>query len=59
MWFYTAEGRLSQVPLNFTDLVEPDPYVAVSSGRAYLGLKDLLGLVDLLRELGQEGENNV
>ena len=59
VWFYTAEGRLSQVPLNFTDLVEPDPYVAVSSGRAYLGLKDLLGLVDLLRELGQEGENNV
>ena len=27
MWFHTAEGRLSQVPLNFTDLVEPDPYV--------------------------------
>ncbi len=59
MWFHTVEGRLSQVPLNFTDLVEPDPYVAVSSGRAYLGLKDLLALVDLLRELGQEGENNV
>ena len=59
MWFHTAEGRLSQVPLNFTDLVEPDPYVAVSSGRAYLGVKDLLGLVGLLQELGQEGENNV
>jgi Family of unknown function (DUF5372) len=59
VWFHTAEGRLSQVPLNFTDLVEPDPYVAVSSGRAYLGLKDLLGLVDLLRELGQEGQKNV
>jgi hypothetical protein len=59
VWFHTAEGRLSQVPLNFTDLVEPDPYVAVSSGRAYLGLKDLLELVDLLQELGQEGENNV
>jgi hypothetical protein len=54
--FHTAEGRLSQIPVNFTDLVEPDPYVVVSSGRAYLGLQDLLGLVDLLRELGQEGE---
>jgi hypothetical protein len=59
VWFHTAEGRLSQVPLKFTDLVEPDPYVVVSSGRSYLGLKDLLGLVDLLRELGQEGENDV
>jgi len=56
VWFHTAEGRLSQVLLNFTDLVEPDPYVVMSSGRAYLGLKDLLGLVDLLRELGREGE---
>jgi hypothetical protein len=59
VWFHTAEGRLSQIPLNFTDLVEPDPYVVVSSGRAYLRLKDLLRLVDLLRELGQEGEKNV
>ena len=59
VWFHTAEGRLSQVPLNFTDLVEPDPFVMVSSGRACLGLKDLLGLVDLLRELGQKGGENV
>jgi hypothetical protein len=59
VWFHTAEGRLSQVPLNFTDLVELDPYVVVSAGRAHLGLKDLLGLVDLLRELGQDGKKNV
>ena len=59
MWFHAAEGRLSQVPLSFTDLVEPDPYVVVSAGRAHLGLKDLLGLVDLLGELGQEGQKNV
>jgi hypothetical protein len=59
VWFHTAEGRLSQVPLSFTDLVDPDPFVVVSSGRAYLGLKDLLGLVDLLRELGRKGGNNV
>jgi hypothetical protein len=59
VWFHTAEGRLSQVPLNFTDLVEPDPYVVVSAGRAHLGLQDLLGLVDLLRELGQDGQKNV
>jgi hypothetical protein len=56
VWFHPAEGRLSQVPLNFTDRVEPDPYVVVSAGRAHLGLKDLLGLVDLLRELGQDGQ---
>ena len=60
MWFHTAEGLLSQVPLNFTDLVEPDPY----GGSCLLVVpiwdsNDLLGLVDLLRDLGRESENAV
>lgn len=56
MWFHTADGRLSPIPLNFTDLVEPDPYVVVSAGRAYLGVKELLGLIDLLAQM-EEGRN--
>ena len=55
MWFHTADGRLSPIPLNFTDLVEPDPFVVVSAGRANLGVKELLGLVDLLALMGQGG----
>ena len=59
MWFHTADGRLSPIPLNFTDLVDPDPFVVVSAGRAYLGVKELLGLVDLLQAMEQGGDENV
>src|ERR1700694_5356146 len=37
VFFHTADGRLSSIPLTFTDLVELDPFVAVSAGRALLG----------------------
>lgn len=59
VWFHTADGRLSPIPLNFTDLVEPDPFVVVSAGRAHLGVKELLGLVDLLTLMEQGGGENV
>jgi hypothetical protein len=58
VWFHTADGRLGQIPLNFTDLVEPDPFVVVSAGRAHLGMKDLLGLLDLLRAVEQQVDKN-
>jgi Family of unknown function (DUF5372) len=59
VYFYTADGRLSSVPLTFTDLVEVDPFVAASAGRAWLGIKDLLRLAELVEELGREGRENV
>ena len=59
VFFHTADGRLSSVPLTFTDLVEVDPFVAVSAGRAWLGIKDLLRLAELVEELGREGRENV
>jgi hypothetical protein len=59
VWFHTADGRLSQIPLNFTDLVEADPFVVVSSGRAHLGVKELLELVDLLGGIEPGGAKNV
>jgi hypothetical protein len=59
VWFHTADGRLSPIPLNFTDLVEPDPFVVVSAGRAHLGVKELLELVDLLGGMEQAGGKNV
>jgi hypothetical protein len=58
VWFHTAEGRLSPIPLNFTDLVDPDPFVVVSAGRAHLGVKEMLRLVELLSEMEHgRGEN--
>jgi len=47
IFFHTADGRLSSIPLTFTDLVEVDPFVAVSAGRAWLGIKDQLRLAEL------------
>jgi hypothetical protein len=37
--------------LTFTDLVESDPFVAVSAGRAWMGIKDLLRLVEFVEEV--------
>lgn len=58
VFFHTADGRLSSIPLTFTDLVEVDPFVAVSAGRAWLGIKDLLRLAELVEELGRERREN-
>jgi uncharacterized protein DUF5372 len=59
VYFHTADGRLSAVPLAFTNLVEPDPFVVVSAGRAWLGIKDLLRLADFAKELEHRGQENV
>lgn len=56
MFFHNADGRLSSIPLAFTDYVEVDPFVAVSAGRAWLGIKDLLQLVELVEELERNGQ---
>jgi hypothetical protein len=57
--FHTANGRLSSIPLSFTDLVDPDPFVVVSAGRAWLGLKDLLRLTEFVDEAGLGGQKDV
>ncbi len=51
VFFYTSEGRLSSVPLNWTDVAPPDPFVVVSAGRALFRIKDLLRLVYLVGEI--------
>jgi hypothetical protein len=49
VFFHTAEGRLDSVPARWTDLVAPDPFVAISAGRALSRVEDLLALVRLVR----------
>jgi len=55
VFFHNADGRLSSIPLAFTDYVEVDSFVTVSAGRAWLGIKDLLRLAELVEELGRNG----
>ena len=59
VFFHNADGRLSSIPLAFTDYAAVDPFVTVSAGRAWLGIKDLLRLAELVEELGRKGQENV
>ena len=43
--FHDATGRLSAIPIDWTDRAEPDPFVVVAAGRCHLRFEDLLRLV--------------
>ena len=48
-----SSGALISVPLTFTDAVlEEDPFLSVSAGRALFRAEDLLRLAELLAGLG-------
>lgn len=52
MFFLDEEGRMMRFPVSWTDASPPDPFIAVSNGRAHFRPVDLLRLVDLLERLG-------
>jgi hypothetical protein len=52
--FYAADdGALAAMPVNWTDVAEPDPFVAIGGGRAYCRLSDLLRLCAVIAEAGR------
>ena len=51
VFFFNTKGRKSSVPLHWTDIGPQDPFVAVSAGRSFFRLEDLLGLVRLIGEI--------
>jgi len=46
--------ELAYFPASWTDVGEPDPFVALSAGRAMARVEDLLRLADLLKDLQRE-----
>lgn len=46
-----ATGRVRSLPLAWTNLAPPDPFVLLAAGRALFRLTDLRTLVRLLRDL--------
>jgi hypothetical protein len=47
--FYDATGKLITIPVRWTDLdSEADPFVAMSEGRSFFRVVDLLLLVELI-----------
>lgn len=54
VYYHDANGRLASIPTSWTDVVAPDPVVALSAGRSPFRLEDLLELARLVAVLGQE-----
>ena len=55
VYFYNWEGHLASIPLDWTDIESPDPFVVVSAGRALFRIKDVLRLVYLVDEITKGG----
>jgi hypothetical protein len=51
VFFFNTKGRRSSVPLYWTDIGPEDPFVAVSAGRSFFRVEDLLALVRLIEEI--------
>ncbi len=48
MFFFDGDGVQRSLPRGWTDWADPDPFVAVASGRSALRVVDLLELVELV-----------
>jgi len=55
--FYRTDKKLVTMPLAWTDLASPDPFITLSAGRSPFRLTDLVQLAKLVKEMGQAHEN--
>jgi Family of unknown function (DUF5372) len=51
VYYLDANDRLRSIPLRWTSLAAPDPFVTIAAGRAYFRPTDLLTLSQLIREI--------
>jgi hypothetical protein len=51
VFYRDQDGRLRFLPVRWTSLAAPDPFVRAAAGRAYFGLEDLIRLAEQLKEL--------
>jgi len=54
VYYHDEQGQLTSVPAGWTDVIPPDPVVAISAGRSPFRLQDLLELARLVEPLKQE-----
>jgi len=54
--FEDRKGCTRTLPVSWTSLAAPDPFVAIAQGRSAFRLTDLLQLARLVRELGAQPE---
>ena len=55
VYFYNMKSHMVSVPLSWTDIGPPDPFVKISAGRALFRVEDLLRLTILINEI-KEGK---
>lgn len=48
VFFHLDDGTLTSVPTEWTDLAEPDVFVAAAAGRSIFRPEDLLALAELI-----------
>ena len=52
-------GRHEWVPVAWTNLGPPDPWLDIAAGRCLFRVEDLLRLADLIARVGEEGPDAV
>ena len=52
--FFENGGTLISLPVGWTDVLSPDPLVALSQGHSPFRANDLLELAELLRRIGAD-----
>ena len=51
VWFVVGKERTRALPLSWTDMGPPDPYIEIGRGRSCFRVEDLLSLSSLIREM--------
>ena len=51
VYYRDQNGRMRFLPVRWTSLAAPDPFVLTAAGRAYFRLEDLIRLAEQRREL--------
>ena len=51
VYYRDQNGRMRFLPVRWTSLAAPDPFVLTAAGRAYFRLEDLIRLAEQMKEL--------
>jgi Family of unknown function (DUF5372) len=51
VYYRDQDGRMRFLPVRWTSLAAPDPFVLAAAGRAYFRLEDLIRLAEQMKEL--------
>jgi hypothetical protein len=51
VYYRDQNGRMRFLPVRWTSLAAPDPFVLAAAGKAYFRLEDLIRLAEQVKEL--------